>query len=175
MLTLSQSDYTADVVISCASALFHLTNGAFTALRAYAISNHSVLVASAGFLLSLVLVTAEIHEIPTIVGATVPDPIGCVLSSDSTIWKPLLVAGQACTVVAEALLVIATWRHIYTAKSANDARIDTPITSVLLRDGTLYFIAILAALILDTTLTVIMGVGIILMHLSRFADTDVSD
>ena len=38
-------------------------------------------------------------------------------------------------VIAEVLLVAATWRHAYTFKLANDAHAHVPLTTVLVRDG----------------------------------------
>ena len=38
-------------------------------------------------------------------------------------------------VIAEVLLVAATWRHAYTFKLASDAHAHVPLTTVLVRDG----------------------------------------
>jgi len=64
------------------------------------------------------------------------------------------IAGEACTIVAEVLLVLATWHHVHMIKFGNEAQVNTPIATVLLRDGTVYFIAILNLLILETILNV---------------------
>jgi len=64
----------------------------FSALRAYAISGCSLLLASAILSLSLVLVAGEIYEISTQVVVTVPEPVGCVIYSlKSTILVPCAV------------------------------------------------------------------------------------
>jgi len=157
-VTNCKSGYVMNVVLLCANALFHMANGAFLALRAYAISDRSRVLALVIFLLSLVLVAAEIYETCTLLTIIVPDPVGCVLSSDGTSYTQLLVAGQVSTIVAEVLLVAATWRHVYTVKIAKEAHIDTPITTVLLRDGTVYFIMILALLVVSTTLAAIESI-----------------
>ena len=42
---------------------------------------------------------------------------------------------QAVPIIAEVLLVRATWRHAYTFKLASDTHAAVPLTTVLIRDG----------------------------------------
>ncbi|KAH9921331.1 uncharacterized protein B0H18DRAFT_1021675 [Fomitopsis serialis] len=152
ILTGCESGYIMTVVQLCAGALFHTSFGAFTALRAYAISNRSISLTCAIFSASLVLFVGDIYEISTIVLVVAPEPVGCVLSSDGTSYRPLIIAGEAANIVAEFLLVAATWRHAHMIKFAKDAHVEAPITTILLRDGTVYFVTILALLIITMTL-----------------------
>ncbi|KZT66993.1 hypothetical protein DAEQUDRAFT_729588 [Daedalea quercina L-15889] len=55
------------------------------------------------------------------------------------------------------MLVAATWRHTYIGKFVSVAHPDTPLTTLFLRDGTAYFITILALLILNITLLATAG------------------
>ncbi|KAH9921310.1 uncharacterized protein B0H18DRAFT_1021409 [Fomitopsis serialis] len=72
----------------CAAALFHFAIGGITALRAYAISDRSVPLASAIFMFYLTFVAINIYAIATIVVVTVPDPVGCVIFADGKGLRP---------------------------------------------------------------------------------------
>ncbi|KAH9934400.1 uncharacterized protein B0H18DRAFT_981684 [Fomitopsis serialis] len=133
------SGYILVVAQSCAAALFHFAISGFTALRAYAISGRSVLLAFAIFTFYLVFVAIHIYEISTIVVVAVPDPVGCVIFMGGKGSIPSLFIGEASSIIAEALLIAATWHHVYAVNLAHEEHIETPITTVLLRDGTVYF------------------------------------
>ncbi|KAH9934933.1 uncharacterized protein B0H18DRAFT_493104 [Fomitopsis serialis] len=143
-------------VLECSAAVtFNVANGGFTALRAYAIGNRSVLLALAIFLSSLVNTATKIYEAASLVAVFAPWPIGCIISSSSDIKvdRPLYVTGQASTIIPEVLLLAVTWRSAYhTAKLAKAVQIDTPFTMLFLRDGTIYFVTILVLLIINATL-----------------------
>lgn len=138
----------------CASVLFHVATGAFMALRAYAISNRSLPLAFAIFLSSLVIAALNIYQVCAVSAVAVPPPIGCVVSPDikTSIRRPLLATGQASTVIPEVFLLVATWRHACVAKIANAAQIDTPLTTLFLRDGTVYFVIIFILRLVDALL-----------------------
>ncbi|KAH9926955.1 uncharacterized protein B0H18DRAFT_1004696 [Fomitopsis serialis] len=146
---------------ACAAVLFIVATGAFMALRAYAISNRSLPLAFIISLSSLVIAALDMYQLCTISATVVPPPAGCVISGDlkAQIQRPLFATGQASTVIPEALLLVATWRHAYIAKTANDAQINTPYTTRILRDGIVYFVTIfilrLVNISLDATPTLL--------------------
>lgn len=45
------------------------------------------------------------------------------------------IVAQASTIIPEALLVGATWRHGYAVKMAIETQVDAPLTIILFRDG----------------------------------------
>ncbi|KAH9926925.1 uncharacterized protein B0H18DRAFT_303593 [Fomitopsis serialis] len=138
----------------CAVVLFNLATGAFVALRAYAISNRSLPLAFTIYLSSLVIDALDMYQLCTINTTVVPPPVGCVVSLNikTKIERPLYATAQASTVIPEVLLLVATWRHADAAKTANDAQIDTPFTTLILRDGTVYFVIIFALRLVNAVL-----------------------
>ncbi|KZT63917.1 hypothetical protein DAEQUDRAFT_760246 [Daedalea quercina L-15889] len=64
------------------------------------------------------------------------------------------IAEQVSALVAEVLFAAMIWRHASMVKAAGSAQTDTSLTVILLRDGTLYFVTILALLIADTALLI---------------------
>ncbi|KAH9836759.1 uncharacterized protein C8Q71DRAFT_723846 [Rhodofomes roseus] len=140
------------------ATVFHIAVGVFQALRAFAISNRSVPLAFAIFLLSVVISAMDVYEIFTVVPVPLPDPVGCMLfvsgSSYSTLrLATVLIASQTSAIVAEVLLVVATWRQVYRAKFAEDPHFKTPVTTVFLRYGIVYFITLLVLLVVNMALS----------------------
>ncbi|KZT63384.1 hypothetical protein DAEQUDRAFT_146643 [Daedalea quercina L-15889] len=128
-----------------ATALFRFANGGFTALRAYALSGHSMLLASIIFVLSSVDAPFIIFQASTFTVVNSPQPFGCTITMRMGVHTSRLsIIGQVCNIIAEALLVAVTWRHAYTdaINIADGMQIDTPLATTLLRDGTIYFAAI---------------------------------
>ncbi|TFY60588.1 hypothetical protein EVJ58_g5050 [Rhodofomes roseus] len=147
--------YVVDVVQTCAAVVFHIAVGVFQALRAFAISNRSVPLAFAIFLLSVVISAMDVYEIFTVVPVPLPDPVGCMLfpSKKDLSHRQLLIASQTSAIVAEVLLVVATWRQVYRAKFAEDPHFKTPVTTVFLRYGIVYFITLLVLLVVNMALS----------------------
>ncbi|KAI0736850.1 hypothetical protein C8Q72DRAFT_27343 [Fomitopsis betulina] len=52
-------------------------------------------------------------------------------------------------VIPDLLMVAAIWYHAYKIRLSNVMQVDVPYTTILLRDGTLYFIAMAVLLIVD--------------------------
>ncbi|KZT65054.1 hypothetical protein DAEQUDRAFT_731917 [Daedalea quercina L-15889] len=146
-------NYVTYVALESAAALFRFANGAFTALRAYAISGHSVLLASAVFVSSLVVVATQIYGICS--AYTEATATGCIVHSyqfkNLEFGRLLLGFGQASTIIPEALLVAAAWWYAYTPARASSSA-HTSLTVTFIRDGSVYFIAILVLQIAVTTL-----------------------
>ncbi|KZT63093.1 hypothetical protein DAEQUDRAFT_238405 [Daedalea quercina L-15889] len=141
LLAIPYRDYIANVVQDCAGALFSGSIGGFTALRAYAIGNRSLLLASVMMAFTLLNVITSIYQISGLYAVSVPQPVGCVLTSDRSAEanRMVVIIGQLTSLIPEILLVATTWRHAYRVKVADSAGINTPLTTILLRDGTVYF------------------------------------
>ncbi|KAH9837719.1 uncharacterized protein C8Q71DRAFT_558152 [Rhodofomes roseus] len=153
------SGYILYAVIDCAEALFHFATGAFTALRAYAISRRSMFLAVAVFAFSLMASAADIYAVSAAYEVTVAYPVGCVLVTDvNTIYKALTIIGQASILTSELLLVLATWRHTHTSKLREGMYANISLTIVIIRDGTIYFVTILILLVVDMALNFINAV-----------------
>ncbi|KZT63271.1 hypothetical protein DAEQUDRAFT_734029 [Daedalea quercina L-15889] len=139
----SCSGYITSVVQALSNSLFDVTNGGFTALRAYAIGGRSILLASVCIVSSLLTCAFNIYDTfaPHDIVA-VPRPVGCVISPTKRVdvFRIMIIMGEAFALVCNVLLVAATWRHASIIKIANGAHVKTPVTSALLRDGTLYFV-----------------------------------
>ncbi|KZT70213.1 hypothetical protein DAEQUDRAFT_228864 [Daedalea quercina L-15889] len=146
--------YVAGVVQGCAAILFRLSSGAFMTLRAYAISNRSVPLASVMVIFFLAPVAADIYDIRSQYTITAPQPISCIISSveNPTVDRALAIVEQTATLIPDILLVAATWRHAYTVKFARVAQISTPLTRIIIRDGVTYFIIVLPLLVINTAL-----------------------
>ncbi|KZT67498.1 hypothetical protein DAEQUDRAFT_386976 [Daedalea quercina L-15889] len=162
------SGYISQVVQGCAAALFHISNGGFMALRAHTINNGSMWLAAVIFLLSLVNAAFIIYQICTLDPVTVPPPIGCVMLSNvsARALQTMVIVEQACT-----LLVVSIWRHASRVNIINHVRVDTstPLetTTILLRDGIMYSVTILALLIANTTLSLAyISIAIVLSDMS---------
>ncbi|KAH9932622.1 uncharacterized protein B0H18DRAFT_986692 [Fomitopsis serialis] len=173
--------------VSCAM-LFHVVYGAFTALRAYAIGYRSVWLGWATFLWSLVVVAIEIYEVVVSVPVNVPQPIGCVITTkgnekflstcaavslhlaswlDSlSLWfdllDPVFIAGQATAIVPEVLLIGAIWRHALRAAAIRSLRqyswLDTPFTTILIRDGEASLVLIVLNVVWSAVTSVNTGI-----------------
>ncbi|KAH9921325.1 uncharacterized protein B0H18DRAFT_1189278 [Fomitopsis serialis] len=147
--------YIMDVVQLSAAALFHIAIGAFTALRAYAISSRSTPLASAIFLFSVVLAAVDIYEVCTIVAVVVPDPVGCLLTVGGASYSICGWAsirhyrrGFACSGN------VALWMHGSPRRDAYQYADYGRIAQAWVLDlGIIYFITILALLIVNMTLS----------------------
>ncbi|KAH9829086.1 uncharacterized protein C8Q71DRAFT_447841 [Rhodofomes roseus] len=144
--------------------LFHLINGAFTALRAFAISGRSVALASAILLWSLPVVATEVYELVLSVPVDVQWPIGCVISftGNQKLESPLFIAGQATAIVPEVLMIAAIWHHAFrvtTADGVRQARFNPPFTTILIRDGSVYFVASFVIIVLNVASSAITAIN----------------
>ncbi|KAH9829090.1 uncharacterized protein C8Q71DRAFT_728298 [Rhodofomes roseus] len=150
--------------VTCAM-LFHVFYGAFTALRAYAIGYRSLLLGWATFLWSLVVVATEIYELIVSVPVNVPQPIGCVITTrgNEKFLSSLFLAGQATAIIPEILVIGAIWCHAYRAASVKHlhqlAGLNTPFTTILIRDGSVYFVASLAIIVLNVVWSSVTSVN----------------
>ncbi|KZT63912.1 hypothetical protein DAEQUDRAFT_815361 [Daedalea quercina L-15889] len=166
-----KSNYILETIFSFSAVLFHIANGGFMALRAYAISGRSTPLASVVFFFAVLPAALDIYSICMTTTIPAPMPIGCVVTNASErVARTTGITEQASALVAEVLFAVAIWRHASMVKAAGIAQMNTPLTVVLLRDGTLYFVTILVLLITDIAL-VILDVQCASMRSSTFSST----
>ncbi|KAH9934958.1 uncharacterized protein B0H18DRAFT_494013 [Fomitopsis serialis] len=103
------------MILNIAAASFHASVGAISALRAYAINGRSARIPAGIITLSLVGTGIDIYKAFGIIRITVPSPVGCAL-----LW-------------ANSSAVLQAFR---TARRLN---FKLPTTTLILRDGTIYF------------------------------------
>ncbi|KAH9932617.1 uncharacterized protein B0H18DRAFT_32148 [Fomitopsis serialis] len=141
-----------------------IVSKAFTTLRAYAISNRSVLLA---FLIGssfLVVAGACICAISTEMVIPVSGlPFACILGFNGEAFGRLTLVAQVFVILPETLLVTAIWCrvHWHVVMLAKDARIHAPLTTLFFRDGTIYFILILALVVSALVLGLTEVVGFV--------------
>ncbi|KZT64305.1 hypothetical protein DAEQUDRAFT_732820 [Daedalea quercina L-15889] len=123
------------------AALYDLTLAVISSLRLYAIDPRNVLLPTAVFMLSLAPVAYDIFTGSSLVAVSAYPPVGCDLASDrsSNILVFVAVAMAMCS-AADVIVVVSTWCKTYhTFRLARSVNISTPLSTVLLRDGTVYF------------------------------------
>ncbi|OSD07956.1 hypothetical protein PYCCODRAFT_1463221 [Trametes coccinea BRFM310] len=128
---------------------------AFSALRAYAMSNRTWPIAVAVFLLSVASSCYNIYNFSRLVPINLPAPNYCIPTFpgitatfiDQTTLRAApqgTTATRICLIVADALVIGVTWFRTYRfRKSAAEAKVKTSFLRLLLRDGTVYFVILL--------------------------------
>lgn len=116
------------------------TRAAISTLRVYAINPRDKLPAAAVLMLMLGgEVSFDIFEAVTTRCVSVPQ-IGGVVGSLSPGFQNYFIAAACTTITADAIILVVTWRNTYeTMRLARQANVEVPLSSLLLRDGTLYF------------------------------------
>ncbi|OCH84465.1 hypothetical protein OBBRIDRAFT_741595 [Obba rivulosa] len=118
----------------------------FSAIRVYAISGGSWIWPMIVFTLSMVPVgTNLVRSLPVSLTLrfTHSASMLCILQDNYfvTAWYgviqvPVTIGTRVCTIVADLLILIITWSKTYTTKRAADrSNVNTPITTMLLKDG----------------------------------------
>ncbi|KAH9842996.1 uncharacterized protein C8Q71DRAFT_720382 [Rhodofomes roseus] len=129
--------------------LIHLY-AAISALRVYAINGRAIGVPSAIILLFLMYTSYDFYNACSLYKLKAPPPVGCLIL---TSMRPtaqhadcverlsgLRIAGIVCAIVAEVLVLVATWRATYKVRQmVNDSSMRRSVSGLLLRDGTIYF------------------------------------
>ncbi|KAH9916647.1 uncharacterized protein B0H18DRAFT_1124132 [Fomitopsis serialis] len=145
-----------DITIQRAMMLTRTT--AASALRVYAINGLRLPLPSIIMLLSLVPVAINIYNATSLVRMSLPPTDECVYFSNTPVntqetREPLrVIVTRASSTVADALVLFATWRiNGGTKKLARQMNINISLTSLLLRDGTIYFCTLLVANIIVLT------------------------
>jgi len=139
------------VFFQIAVGLLNLTTTILPALRVYAIWGQSWICFIAVMSLGLVNVTTNIMYSPGLVTSAyslAPEVPGCwytPLPLLVPIQSSLETAGFACIIAQELLVLILTWIRTYKLRSfVAEEEVPNRLSSLLLRDGTIYFSAILA-------------------------------
>ncbi|OCH89462.1 hypothetical protein OBBRIDRAFT_888385 [Obba rivulosa] len=128
----------------------------FSAIRVYAVSGGSWWLASLVFLLNAVPVGTNsydffsgiVYQVESIPVIGTVCFIGSNISDTEIIQ--FAVATRSCVMAADILVLLAIWTKTYgTVTAARRSGIKTPLATTLLRDGTLYFLLLLAINILS--------------------------
>ncbi|TFY59917.1 hypothetical protein EVJ58_g5474 [Rhodofomes roseus] len=115
---------------------------AISALRVYAINGRAIGVPSAIILLFLMYTSYDFYNACSLYKLKAPPPVGCLIltSMRPTAQHGLRIAGIVCAIVAEVLVLVATWRATYKVRQmVNDSSMRRSVSGLLLRDGTIYF------------------------------------
>ncbi|KAI8986886.1 hypothetical protein BD414DRAFT_461354 [Trametes punicea] len=117
---------------------------AFSALRAYAMSNQTWPIAVVVYLLSIASACYNIYNFARLVPINLPAPIYCIPTFPgitATFIDQWTTATRICLIVADALVIGVTWARTYRfRKTAAEANVKTSFLRLLLRDGTVYFV-----------------------------------
>ncbi|KAH9907695.1 uncharacterized protein B0H18DRAFT_1076939 [Fomitopsis serialis] len=143
-----------NVVVDIAICALYLAWGAASALRVYAINGLRLPLPSIIMSLSLVPVAINIYNATSLVRMSLPPTDECVYFSNTPVntQETLEIVTRASSTVADALVLFATWRiNGGTKKLARQMNINISLTSLLLRDGTIYFCTLLVANIIVLT------------------------
>ncbi|EMD39475.1 hypothetical protein CERSUDRAFT_71392 [Gelatoporia subvermispora B] len=135
-------------IFRVAIVLFLFTTwAAFASVRIYAVSGGSWWLAFIVFCLSLVPVGTNAFSQFTPIswqvqqtsfGAQCVDPPSITLAQDIQIE----ISTRVCLIASDLLLLFVTWRKTYGIKrQAEEHKIKTPLVTMLLRDGTVYFVS----------------------------------
>ncbi|EIW58770.1 uncharacterized protein TRAVEDRAFT_20676 [Trametes versicolor FP-101664 SS1] len=119
----------------------------FSALRAYALSGRTTAIGIVIFILSLVPVGVNAYYFSTFSYINLDAPLNCNELSDITpqLSKNLTIVSRATLMAADVLVIAVTWANTYgLRKASRDARISTSFSTILLRDGTIYFVVLVA-------------------------------
>jgi len=134
------------VFFQIAAGLLNLTTTILPALRVYAIWGQSWICFIAVMSLGLVNVTTNIMYSPGLVTSAyslAPEVPGCwytPLPLLVPIQSSLETAGFACIIAQELLVLILTWIRTYKLRSfVAEEEVPNRLSSLLLRDGTIYF------------------------------------
>jgi len=117
-------------------------------LRVYVVGRRATLSGIVVFLLSMAPFATNLYNIIT----TIPTA-SVFITADNDLCIYLIPTtamilesiSRGSLILADAIVIAITWRETYATKmAAASAGLETPLTLILLRDGTLYFLALLA-------------------------------
>lgn len=149
------SGYIVTVAYYATEYVLDLLFGVTSALRVYAINGRDWRLPSVIFSLSLVQIATNIYYCSHLTYINAPPPVGCEVfgAVSPTVDYKLNIATRVCVVVADALVLVATWYVTYgVRKGAGITEMKVPVSTLLLRDGTIYFGAVLLINIIDIVL-----------------------
>ncbi|KAH9846947.1 hypothetical protein C2E23DRAFT_890400 [Lenzites betulinus] len=124
----------------------------FSVLRVYALSGRDWRAALSVTVPGLVVLGANIYLYAKTISENFPYPIGCLWTP---VMSPDLYNARSCVIVTDVLVLVITWWRTYgTRKAAAEANIKVSLSTLILRDGTTYFLVLLAMNTLHIALTV---------------------
>ncbi|KAI0666894.1 hypothetical protein C8Q78DRAFT_983444 [Trametes maxima] len=140
----------------------YLPWAAFSALRTFALSRRNWMIATVVLVLSLVPVGINLSQYHWLVVINDPTPGGCGNSSTVTLemakkCKLLTIASRTCMMTADVIVLIVTWvSTLGTIRLTKDALKGRPaFATMLVRDGTIYFVVLLLLNTLHLTFTML--------------------
>ncbi|OCH91904.1 hypothetical protein OBBRIDRAFT_487305 [Obba rivulosa] len=151
----------ANYLLFALTLMLYVIWAAFLAIRVYAVGSGSWKLAILVFLLSIVPVGtniwsnffdsfAIIEDIPVL-------GLWCIFTSNASpaLNIRLTVGTRACVITSDVIVLLVTWLKTFPLKrEADRANIKSPLATMLLRDGTIYFIVLLALNVLELAGTV---------------------
>ncbi|RPD53397.1 hypothetical protein L226DRAFT_540571 [Lentinus tigrinus ALCF2SS1-7] len=161
---LSISGIVVDIKTSSCGFIAKMTNvfamlqyvpwAAFSALRVYALSNNcacGVLV----FLLSVAPVGAALAHLALGLTGEMDPVFGCIVVDPTTpeMAHKLTIGSRTCLIVADVLIILITWKTIPPRCWAHGQ--SSTFGTILLRNGTLYFVVLLVMNLLHLVFTVV--------------------
>ncbi|OCH90647.1 hypothetical protein OBBRIDRAFT_793088 [Obba rivulosa] len=123
----------------------------FSAIRIYTITAGNWLLASVVFTLSIVPMATNtygffasyVFQIVQFPGDIAECTLGRTISPD--VILDLTIVTRTCAITADVILLATTWVKTYSSwRSAKRNKISCPLTTMLLKDGTLYFFVLLS-------------------------------
>ncbi|EMD35285.1 hypothetical protein CERSUDRAFT_124639 [Gelatoporia subvermispora B] len=128
--------------------LLYIIWAVFSAVRIYAISTRSWWLAILVLLLNLVPVASNSYEFFAmtwwLIGELLPDSKPSCISGDNitvSATKKVVIGIRTAVIVADILVLAVTWTRTLAMKRLGDRHsVRTPLTTMLLRDGTAYFL-----------------------------------
>lgn len=139
---------TMAVYCFCTLLLYNVSLG-FSILRVHAVSEHNLLVTLTAFLLGILTVAVNLYLYIARHYEGVTRAAGmpfCIFKKyySSTIYTELALGVRACAVAFDMLVLVVFWYKTYGIRQdAKKANVRTSLVTLLLRDGTFYFIALL--------------------------------
>jgi len=118
---------------------------AFAALRVYGINGRRWPVPTIVFAFSMVPFATNIYNKAESNIIPSAPPFACTVVSNvpMAVADRFVIATRACTIFADTLVLLVTWRVTYSTKrSAEKANIRMSVSGLLFRDGTLFFAAL---------------------------------
>jgi len=120
----------------------HFMYGVFSALRVYAVSGGEKLSVLAMLLLSLGSPVLQLY-VTIVYAMTLTSSTDYSLLECTMTW--LEAVKMTPMIVLDCVALVVTWRSTYRFKrAADDAKVKAPLTTLLLRDGTTYFVLLTA-------------------------------
>lgn len=142
------------IVMYIAEGVLRGLYGAISALRIFAVNDRKYVLPLIIALLYFPDMIEWIYQAARQTSTEIPG-VGCIISYNLSFpfLSKFTIFTQACIIVSEALVVLVIWRATYGIhRLANIARTRLSVAGMLLRDGSMYFVALAVLSILDIIL-----------------------